>query len=171
MSATRTRVEAGPLMGLLEEMVVLHDELAVVLRSKLEAMKKSNVGAIQSAAAREGLLVRKMAELDRRRGDVMAVIGSALGAGTGKGLTISRVAEGAEPAERERLLAMSAGLQQRVRVVAELHRVITIVSAEMLAHFRSVLTVMTRAGDEAGTYTRRGRMESKGSMRVLDAVG
>jgi hypothetical protein len=112
-----------------------------------------------------------MAELDRRRVEVMAGLGSALGAGTGKGLTISRVAEGVEKAARERLLAMSAGLQQRIRAVAELHRVITIVSAEMLAHFRSVLTVMTRAGDEPGTYSRRGRMESKGSMRVLDAVG
>lgn len=171
MSATQSRVEAGPLLGLLEEMLVLHDELAVVLRSKLEAMKKSNVPAIQSAAAREALLVRKMAELDRRRGDVMASIGAALGSGAGKGLTISRVAEAAEPAERERLLAMSAGLSQRVRAVSDQHRVITIVSAEMLAHFRSVLTVMTRTGEEAGTYTRRGRMESKGSMRVLDAVG
>ncbi len=171
MSATATTIDAGGLMALLEEMLVLHDELAVVLRSKLEAMKRSNVGGMQSAAAREGHLVRKMAELDRRRVGVMAGLGSALEAGSGKGLTISRMAEGVGTAERERLLAMSAGLQQRIRAVAELHRVITIVSAEMLAHFRSVFTVMTRAGDEAGIYTRRGRMESKGSMRVLDAVG
>jgi len=171
MSATANTIDAGGLMALLDEMLVLHDELAVVLRSKLEAMKKSNVGGMQSAAAREGLLVRKMAELDRRRGEVMASLGSAMGTGTGKGLTISRVAEEVEEADRERLLARSAGLQQRIRAVAELHRVITIVSAEMLAHFRSVLTVMTRAGDDSGTYSRRGRMESRTSMRVLDAVG
>jgi len=162
--------DATALVDLLEELLRLQTELEVVLRSKLDAMKRADTAAIQSASAREGLLVRRLAELDRRRKELLA--GWPVPNPRGEAArTLSMLAESLNEPHRGRMTALAAGLRQRVAAVAELHRVITIVSAEMLAHYRKVFDAMTRSPDEADVYTPRGRAGAVRTTRVLDAVG
>ncbi len=162
--------DAAALVDLLDELLRLQTELEVVLRSKLDAMKRADTAAIQSASAREGLLIRRLAQLDRRRAELLANWPAERPRGETP-RTLSLLAESLAEPHRGRMTALAAGLRQRVAAVADLHRVITIVSAEMLAHYRKVFDAMTRGPDDADLYTPRGRAGSARTTRVLDAVG
>jgi hypothetical protein len=171
MSAARPTAAAAPLIELLGDLLALQDELGVVLRSKLDAMKRADTAAMQSASARESLLASRIAALDRRRHETLARTCAALCLPNDAAATLTVIAERLPPTDRERLLGLSAVLRQKIVTVAETHRVITIVSAEMLAHYRSVFSAITRAAGDQPTYTRGGRTAGASSLCVLDAVG
>ncbi|MBK8267497.1 MAG: hypothetical protein IPK83_04010 [Planctomycetes bacterium] len=48
---------------------------------------------------------------------------------------------------------------------------VDLVCREMMAHFKTLFSAMTRDEEAPKTYSHRGAIESRGQVTVLDAVG
>jgi len=156
----------------LGELRRLHDELSLVVRNKLESIRKADTDAIRSATTREEFLIGRIREQDGMRKQLLELIGKALDvpAPRARVMTIREVAAHVTEPARSRLLALAAALRERVRETAEGNRVAAVVSHEMLRHFRQVYEVMARVDDSPAVYSRTGRAERRCGTNVFDAV-
>ncbi len=164
----------GQVVQVLSELKHLHDELALVVRRKLDAMRAADTDALRSAVAREEFLAQRIREQDGLRRQIVELIGAALGrsAAESRAMTVSELAECLGEPARSRLLLLAGALRERVRETGELNRVAGAVSREMLRHFRHVFQVMAQASPPSGgVYTRSGFTETRTGMSVFEAVG
>ncbi|MCK6456882.1 MAG: flagellar protein FlgN [Phycisphaerae bacterium] len=171
MTTVAATWDSVALAELLRGLTSLQEELTTVLESKLDAMRRADTPAMQSATAHERRLLDRLTQLDIERHAIVARAAEALGLPDRAGLTVRRVAESCGEPDRSRLLVLAEGLRQKMLRVAELNRVIALVTGEMLAHYRTVFTAMARGGEDSGGYSHRGRPQSAAAVRVLDAVG
>lgn len=160
------------LVTVLGELRRLYDELAVVVRNKLTAMRKAETDAIRSACSREEFLTQKIAEQDGLRKQILDLIGELLILGDRKGrtLTITELNGYISEPYRSRLVGLAAALRSRLEETAEMNRVAAIVSHEMVKHFHQVYEVMARANESAGLYSRTGQAVTRPAVTVFDAV-
>lgn len=163
-------VDVTALEALLRELTSAQEELALVLGQKLDAMRKADTAAMQSATAREGFLLDRLGQLDMQRHAVLNRVVEAVGLPRSASMTLSQIAARLDERTRGRLTKLMQELRERMLRVAEANRVIALVSGEMLAHYRNVFSALTRGSEESTVYTRGGRISGE-PMRVLDAVG
>lgn len=165
------RADATALLDLLARLTRLQEELAIVMRCQFAAMKSADVSGMQSAAAREALLVQSIGRLDAQRHVVIGRLVAARALPTGDAVTLGRIAEAFDEPDRNRVLALAQGLRRSMSDVAELNRVIALIRGERLARFRSVFLAMTRSGRDLEVYSRRGRVKACAGRLILNAVG
>lgn len=160
------------LVTVLGELKRLHDELAIVVQRKLDAMRAANADAIRSTCSREEFLAQKIREQDGLRRQLLELVGTQMGlAGeVARAMTVTELADRVGEPARSRLLVLAAALRERVRATADTNRVVGLVSHEMLKHFRQVYGVMAEANRAPGLYSRRGRNENP-AITVFEAVG
>jgi hypothetical protein len=160
------------LTTVLGELKRLHDELWLVVRNKLEAMRKADTDAIRSATAREEFLIRRMREQDGLRKQLLELIGKLVNipAPQARRMAVSEVADYAKEPVKSQLLALAAALRDRVKETAEGNRVAAVVSHEMLKHFRQVYDVMAQVDQGPAVYSRTGQAERRTGTSVFDAV-
>lgn len=171
MTAGAGLLDVTPLVTLLGDLAALQEELAVVLDAKLAAMRRADVAAMHSASAREGHLMGQAARLDAARHATVARVAAALGLPRGEPVTLTAVAARVDGAPRAALHVAGARLRDAMLRVAERNRVVSMVSGEMLAHFRSVFAAMARRPESPAEYTPRGGAAHGAECMALDAVG
>lgn len=161
------------MVKVLSELKRLHDELAVVVREKLSAMRKADTDAMRSAVAREEFLAQRIHEQDGLRKQIVQLIGEQTGipAAQARAMTVSEFAGRVAEPSRSQLLVLAAALREKVKETAEANRVAAIVSQEMLKHFRRIYQVMARANVVPGVYSWTGRTELRPGSTVFEAVG
>jgi hypothetical protein len=165
------RKASGELMELMTRLTALQERLHASIREKLEAMRRADVDAMLASARAEGRVVSEISALETDRKDVVRRLGVALGMNPALAgaATIRQLADRLDTAVGRRLMQAAGALRERMLRVAEANRVVELVSREMLAHFRTLFSIM--AGDETGpTYSAAGRMAGATGPRVLDSV-
>lgn len=174
MASLSVEKRVGQVVKVLGELKRLHDELAVVLKGKLEAMRKANTDALRSATTREEFLLQRIREQDGLRQQLMDLVGELVGwpPGEARTATVSRLAGHVAEPLRSQLLALAAALRERVQETAESNRVAAMISGEMLRHFRRVFQTMAQGNPrQAGVYSRTGLADTRAATKVFEAVG
>jgi hypothetical protein len=160
------------LVRLLQALMGMHAEVALHMRTKLEAIKRADTDAIQSITAREMLLAGRLQEREGLRKQLMDRLGECLGLEKGRGrkVRLAELAEMLPEPQRSQLLVSAAGLREKVSEIDRLRTRTTAITQEMLKHLRAILAVMTQGG-ASDVYSRSGRRERLGSANVFEAVG
>jgi hypothetical protein len=172
MAQPQVEQRVGQLTQVLGEMKRLHDELAVVVRNKLAAMRAADADRLRSATSREEFLTGRLREQDGLRKQLLELIGATFGIDpkAARQMCVRDLADRVAEPMRSRLLGLAAALRERVTETAEVNRVAAVVTHEMLKHFRSVYETMARATASAGVYSRTGQTERCTEMNVFNAV-
>lgn len=160
------------LVKVLSDLRHLYEELSLVVKKKLAAMREADIDGIRSACAREEFLVQRIGERDGLRRQICDLVGQELTLGDrqGRSLTLREMSSLVAEPWRSRLLGLAGALRARLEETAETNRVAAMVSHEMVKHFRHLYEVMAQANQTVLFYSRTGQAESKGSRPVFDAV-
>jgi hypothetical protein len=159
------------LTQVLDEIRVLHDELATTLRSKLEAARRADIDALQSCTAREGFLASRIRNRDGLRRQLVDRLAQGIGVTNAPGMPISALTRSLLPAQREGLLAASVALRRSIEAVGGLNRMSAHITAELIKHVRAATRAMTELQTGATGYLETGRPATAPAARVFDAVG
>lgn len=155
----------------LSQMSTGQDKLLEIIKSKHEAMRKSNVQAMLVASANEGVLANALLDLDKHRRDLSLQLSSLLKVGTpGLQVTLRALATRLPADVGARLLTVAGELRQRMLKVAEANRVVELVCQRMLANFKAIFSAMSQAADAPPTYSSAGQRSQSTEAMVLDAV-
>jgi len=181
MSKVNSKLWVRQLADLLERLIERQEALHAAIRGKLEAMRRSDVEAMLSAAKREREAVTAVQALDDQRRDLVSKRHLALTAEGGcatvmpptaaRSVTLRELTTRLAPDEREGLLKLAAKLRDKMLAVGESNRVVELVCREMLAHFKTLFAAMVRDDREPITYRAMGETRPASGARVLDAVG
>ena len=89
----------------------------------------------------------------------------------GQEIALRALARKLDPVWRDRLLALSDELREKMLKVAESNRVVEMVCQEMSSHFKMLFAAMVQDATQPALYSDRGQAAAAGRSRVLDAVG
>ena len=181
MREGKSIMQAGSVQSLTDELAVLFDGLIerqiamhALTREKLEAMRRADVNSMLTAARRENDEATRAAEFDRRREDIVTRLCHRLGMKSGPrgtAVTLGTLLDHLEPKTRRRLTQLADRLRAEMLKLAEANRVVELVCREMLAHFKTLFTVMMKDDGTPLTYSADGEIGPSAGARVLDALG
>jgi len=164
---------ARELVRLLNDMSRLHEELAGLMRGKLEAIRRADSDTIQSITTGELVLANRLAEREGLRRDLVRNILRELGIGARKPQTLrmTELAECFAEPTRSRILVAATGLRVSLEEIERLSATTKMITGEMLRHMGEIIEVMTSGGSTTGVYSRAGSREASGRANVFEAVG
>jgi hypothetical protein len=164
---------ARELIRMLNEMSRQHEELAVLMRSKLEAIRRADSDAIQSITTQEVMLVNRVAEREGLRRDLVRNALRDLGQDPQKyrSVRITELAEYYAEPRRSQILVAATGLRVKLEDIDRIRVTTTEITEEMLRHMDEIIAVMTSGGPTTGVYSRAGSRELSGRASVFEAVG
>lgn len=168
------QIMATDLEGMLGRLGALQSRLLDEIEAKLAAMRRSDAAAMTAASHAEGEIVAKVAALDEKRNWLIIEMCKALGIQIpprAQSISLRSICAKLDAHTASRLLAAGAALRETMLMVAEANRVVDLVCREMMAHFKTLFSAMTRDEEAPKTYSHRGAIESRGQVTVLDAVG
>lgn len=148
-------------------------QLLDCIESKLDAVRRADVPAMQDLYRKEATLVSQIRERDGFRRQLMDRIGCELGwpVGAGRALHISKLASRVTAAERAPLLDAARELRDAALAVQRANRVTGAVSRELLNHLRTVFASVVPKNDSPVGYTGDGAVVCQSDVRVFEAVG
>jgi hypothetical protein len=164
---------ARELVRLLGEMTRLHEELAGLMRGKLDAIRRADSDAIQAITSRELLLANRVAEREGLRRDLVRNLLRDLGLNRQQTapVRITELAEHFAEPQRSQILGAAAGLRSRIEEIDRMRISTRLITEQMLGHMGEILAVMTSGGAATGVYSRGGGRETSGRANVFEAVG
>jgi hypothetical protein len=162
---------AGQLADSLSQLRQLYEELMLVLRRKLESMKRADSEGLNSCSARERFLAQRIAEAESHRKQVLSRLQNELGFQAGRGVTVAELAGRLQEPARSKLLIMAQGLHQLISEADRMNQVAALVAKELLTHFRRVYEAMRVTQGAGALYGPGGARELEGTERLIDAVG
>lgn len=173
MADVNVDILARSLVQLLGQMVELEGELGVLMREKLEAIKRADSDLMQSITARETQVAARLGEREglRRQISERIVAGLGLDPATQQGIKLTELAEYLPEPRRSQLLVAAAGLRERLGEIERMRVTTTLITQEMLKHMREVFSVMTAGHGAVDGYSRTGQRQRAGSTNVFEAVG
>jgi len=161
------------LVALMCDLKKLHEELLSVIQQKLGAMRRADTDALNSCLAREQFLSDRIRQQEGLRQQLVQLIGQEIGisAEAAQHLSLRELAEELGEPRRAQLLGLAGSVREVLAAIDRSNKVATLVTEEMLKHFRRVYAAMARAGDSAGTYSPGGELTTDRPARVFEAVG
>ncbi len=167
---------ADELIVVLGELKSLHEELLLVIRRKLEAMRRADGEQMQSCAARERFLAERIRQREGLRRQLAEAVTESLEMGASdrkaaKMVKVGELAERMDEPRRSRMIVLASAIRQAIEQVDQANRVAALVGQEMAKHFQKVREAVISASGDGGVYCRTGRCVRMGGSHVLDAVG
>ncbi len=161
------------LVALMCDLKELHEELLSVIGQKLAAMRRADTDALNSCLARERFLSDRIRQQEGLRQQLVRLMGQEIGlpAEAAQQLSLRDLAEELGEPRRAQLLGLAASVREVLAAIDRSNKVATLVTEEMLKHFRRVYAAMARAGHSAGTYSSGGELTTDRPARVFEAVG
>jgi hypothetical protein len=150
------------LEGLLADLASVYTSQAAHAAEHHAALRRADARAIQKAVEAQSHGAAALARLEQRRRELVAAA-VARHPGLLKksgGVTLTDIARLTEEPHRERLLAMAAELKRLVTGVHEITGTIKSATLSLLAHMEGLMRQVGRQLSHAGTYSRRGFVES-----------
>ncbi len=172
MARANTDILARDLGRLLNDLMGLHAEMAMHMRTKLEAIKRADTDQITAITAREMVLADRVLEREGLRKQLtrQLIAGLGLHDQPEEPLRLTTLAEYLPEPGRSQVLVAAAGLRERVHEVERLRVTSSLITQEMLKHLGEVMTAM-RSGGSSDAYGRGGQRQGAGGAHVFEAVG
>lgn len=187
---SRTTQPTGKSMGkptgtaaVLSEPARLGSELDALLTVSLEenqrlldlagrhraALRRADGPAAQACAEEQDGCLRRLADLDRRRLDLIAAFGRGRTEAGGKAAsTISELTETVAEPERTRLREKASAVREMMARIRGEYQTIQIATRSLLAHMEGLMRQVGRQLSQAGTYGRRGYVEPGAAACAID---
>ncbi|MBI1367588.1 MAG: hypothetical protein GC162_02925 [Planctomycetes bacterium] len=133
-----------------------HEQLLLLVKRKQEAMRLAKPQLVTDCCAHENERVQKIAELEKRRQQVLGLLTQKLAPQSTKPMTLSEVAEHAGEPRRGRLLVMHRKLRALIEQIRRENDIARRATEGLLRHVTGVMQMVTAAVGGSGTYGRRG---------------
>ncbi len=173
MRTTARSPRIKDLIRLLDALRIQQQQLLDCIESKLDAVRRADVPALQELRRKETALVSGLRERDGLRRQLMDRIGCELGwpVGAGRALHISKLASRVTGPERAPLLDAAKELRDVVFAVQRANRVAGAVSRELLNHLGSVFASVVPKDESPAGYSGDGAVVCRSDLRLFEAVG
>jgi len=161
------------LLRLLTEMLRLHESLMAVTHRKLIAMRQCHIQGMQECVRQEAELTTTIRQREVQRRRLMAAIGADLGLGRteSQAMSINQLAIRLDERKGLKLRAMAKQLAAVLTEISKINAAVTMFAREMLDHYRSVFSEITKGFAAAPVYVPGGRRSFDVSAQVLDTTG
>ena len=161
------------LVTVLGQLERLHEELAGLVRAKVDAMRRADMPALREHTELEQALVNRIQQREGLRRQLMDVIGEGLGlpARSARRLTVSQLVSRVPDRQREEILGAAEKLRAAVSRVARANHLAGAIACALVEHLRRVFAAV-RPKCECGTaYTDEGAAVAQVGDRILEAIG
>jgi flagellar biosynthesis/type III secretory pathway chaperone len=150
----------------------LHEQLIVVVESKIAAMKSADSASLQVVSRDEQELLKNLAERDAKRASLMQSVARKCGmtAKAAKSATVSQIGAFLPAAERELLQNAASRLQPVMARAAQVNRIAGTIARQVTSHMKFVFSALRPARSNPVGYGRRGETFAPGSA-IVDVVG
>ena len=158
------------LMGILER---LHERLLTLVQSKLDAMKRADMPAMNNLMDQEQATVRQLRERDGLRRQLVDSMGAEMGLPSqgARALSVSQLAARLSEPGRASLLDAAGSLRQVMSRVAQANRVAGAVSREILNHLGWIFGSVRPAEGRPVGYSGSGAVVAASQTRIFEIVG
>jgi hypothetical protein len=168
--------EASELEALLEGLLREHEELLALAASHRDAISQADPQSLGACVQRQAEVARRVEELEHRR---MAIVGRVAERmkkiSGGKAteavpdrLTISWIAKSLPEPVRARLVALADRLRELLARLQKEHAALREASLALAGHMEGLMRHLAKRLSHAGTYGRRGMVESR--VQVVSAL-
>jgi hypothetical protein len=161
------------LLKLFNTLVTLHDELLVLIRAKIDAMKKSDVNRIQTLTEQERQVARRIHEREGLRRQLMDGLGGQIGLPprAARALSASQLAGRLREPQKTDLLEAAGRLRDGVTRMAATNRMAGAIAGQIINHLHWVFASVRPPGDRPMGYSDEGALVASSQTKILDAVG
>lgn len=157
---------------LLRELLVEHEQLLTVTGMQKEAIAKANTDALACCVHQQNAIVQRVAELEKRRLGLVARLGERLrpaqprGGPASGGIvpdrpTIAWLAQTFPEPTRGRVIAAADRLRELLKRLHREHVALKEATTTLATHMEGVLRQVAGRLSHAGTYGRRGVVETR----------
>ena len=173
MSATQQPPHLKDLTRLLDALRLQQQQLLQCIESKLDAVRRADVQAMQRLHRQEAKLVKELREREGFRRQMMDTIGRELGwpVGAGRAMHVSKLASHATGSDKAQLLEAAKALRDVALRVQRANRVAGAVSRNLLDHLGAVFASVAPSADEPSGYSGSGAVVRQKGTLVFEAVG
>lgn len=147
---------------LLTGLLRAHEHLLDASSAQRDAVRTANPAAIQQASDRQANALRVIAALeDQRRALVNSMTAGLPRRAAGAGpVTLTELANQMPEPQRTRLIDLAARVRTAVELAANEQRTLKAATTSLVAHMEGLMRQVARRLSHAGTYGRRGMIES-----------
>jgi hypothetical protein len=164
----------GELEDILSQMLIEHEQLLALAAAHRRALATANPDAVGACLVQQSAVVQRVAELERRRQSVVGRLADRLGPRSipptrpPERPTVAWVAGLLSEPVRVRLLALAERLRELLGRLHREHEAIRLAAQTLAAHMDGLMKQVSRSLSHAGTYGRRGSVDS--SVQVISAL-
>lgn len=161
------------LVTLLNGLHRLHEQLLALVRSKIDAMRRADIPAMQDMSEQEQALTKRVDQHEGLRRQLMDKIGEQCGlpSRTARALSVSQLSSRLRDPERTALQQSAQQLRNIVAKVAQANRVAGAISREVLTHLQWVFASVRPADGRPLAYSGSGEPVAATDARILETVG
>ena len=173
MDITKKTAKASDLTRLLGVMQKLQEQLLECIESKIDAMRRADVPAMQELHKKEKALVARIREREGLRRSMMDSIGHGLGlpAGAARTLHVSLLAARFSEPDRTELTDAARSLRDVVFGLQRANRVAGAISRDLVNHLDWVFASVEPKNAKPAGYAGDGSAVRPCEIRVFEAVG
>ena len=161
------------LLSLLSGMQSLHQELLALIRTKIGAMKRNDLAAVQELCEQERALAARIHEREGLRQQLMDVIARLMGwpPHAARVLSLSQEASRVSGPQRAALMEARDALRSAVAQVAKANHVAGEVARGVLGHLKWVFASVKPRRNEPVGYSDAGVSPGRSETLIFDTVG
>lgn len=152
----RKRLDA--LLGMMERLADLHDELHLALRDKLASMRSAGLEDLHACVERERALAVRINEQEGLRKQMMEQVGHGYGMSpqASRALSAKNLAMHLPQPHRRKLEELTDRLRSAVQRVRRANDFVGRVSAQVLQHVRGVFAAVSGGATSGSAYNKHG---------------
>ncbi len=133
------------------------------------ALRTADTPSLAACVSSQNEAIQEIATLDQERDALVRELGLRLGIPPGGRLRITELAERLPGELRERLLRVATPLRESLERLGERHELLKQATEQIAGHVEGLMRQVASASSHAGTYGRRGSVESgTGVITALD---
>lgn len=147
---------------LLADLYTAHEKLSLAADAQREAVRRADPALVNRCTEEQSELLREIAGLEeRRRALVAAMTAGFPRRAPGQGpITLSELAKMTPEPHRTRLVELAAQVRAAVERAADRQQTLKAATASLLAHMEGLMRQVAQRLSHAGTYGRRGMIDS-----------
>ncbi len=164
---------AAALESLLTGLLEAHERLLAISFAQREAVRSADAARVQATGEAQAQVLGDIAALEDRRRVLVGELTAGYPRRTGNAgpVTLSELARQMPEPQRTRLIELAFQVRKAVEAAADQQRTLKAATTSLLAHMEGLMRQVAQRLSHAGTYGRRGMIESAPAvMSGLDLV-
>jgi len=159
------------LIDAMQQELQFQQDLAALLDHKLDAMRHYDISRMEALGISEQRLVDRLRSHEQQRTEaIRRATRQYFPARFRQVATCREIAQVIAEPSRSKLLTLAAMLKDVAQNVQRLHRVQTLASRKIMAHFNQIFRIIAQSGRDVGLYGRGGKKALLEQNRLVDAL-